>query len=132
MAGCSAYSPFAISLLTRLFTFREGKRIRTYPRINTRIYALINNRPRFPNAIARIVRIAKIIRAKTGPPTIAGGRLVPTKKPLLSLCARLAIALAASMVSAAAGRAADWSYRPEQAPTYTGEFGLRFWYESGH
>jgi hypothetical protein len=55
---------------------------------------------------------------------------VPTKKPLLSLCARLAIALAASMVSAAAGRAADWSYRPEQAPTYTGEFGLRFWYGS--
>jgi hypothetical protein len=44
------------------------------------------------------------------------------------LCA-LAIALAASV---AAGRAADWSYRPEPAPTYTGEFGLRFWYGSGH
>jgi len=55
---------------------------------------------------------------------------VPTKKPPLSLCARLAIAFVASMVTAAPVNAADWSYRPEPAPTYTGEFGLRFWYGS--
>jgi len=48
----------------------------------------------------------------------------------LSLCARLAIALASSVATAAPVHAADWSYRPfeQEIPTYTADFGLRFWY----
>ena len=43
--------------------------------------------------------------------------------------ARLALALAASLAIAPAS-AADWVYRPfdKTAPTYTADFGLRFWY----
>lgn len=53
-----------------------------------------------------------------------------TKKSFLSACVCLALALAASLVTAAPVRAADWAYRPfdRPTPTYTGEVGLRFWY----
>ncbi len=53
---------------------------------------------------------------------------MPTTRPLLSLCARLAIAFASSVVTAAPVHAVDWSYRLEEAPTYTADFGVRFWY----
>ena len=53
-------------------------------------------------------------------------------RSLLAFSARLALAFATSVLSAAPVRAADWSYRPvEQAATYTGDVGLRFWYGRG-
>lgn len=53
-----------------------------------------------------------------------------TKKSFLSACLWLALAVAASLATAAPVRAADWAYRPfdRPTPTYTGEVGLRFWY----
>jgi outer membrane protease len=53
-----------------------------------------------------------------------------TTKALLSCCVRLVLALAASVLTAAPVSAADWTYRPfdQPAPTYTADFGLRFWY----
>jgi outer membrane protease len=53
-----------------------------------------------------------------------------TTRLLLCLCARLALAFAASVLAAAPLHAADWAYRPFDvpAPTYTADFGLRFWY----
>jgi outer membrane protease len=40
--------------------------------------------------------------------------------------------LAASLLTAARAHASDWAYKPFDAPpaTYTGDFGLRFWYGS--
>ena len=54
---------------------------------------------------------------------------MPTTKSLLSVCVRLALALAASVLTAAPLRATDWAFRPFDlpAPTYTADFGLRFW-----
>jgi outer membrane protease len=45
---------------------------------------------------------------------------------------RLGLALAASSLTAEPVRAGDWAYQPFDAPpaTYTGDFGLRFWYGS--
>jgi outer membrane protease len=59
---------------------------------------------------------------------------MPTTRTLLSACARLALAFAASVLSALPVRAGDWAYRPfdqQPAPTYTADFGLRFWYGRG-
>jgi outer membrane protease len=58
-------------------------------------------------------------------PTIAS--LLTTS--LLTAGLRLALAFAVSLATAAPVRA-EWLYRPFDAPTptYTGEFGLRFWY----
>jgi hypothetical protein len=57
---------------------------------------------------------------------------IPLQKLWLLLigCLRLALAAAASLITAAAAPAADWAYRPwDQLPAaYTGDFGLRFWY----
>jgi hypothetical protein len=55
---------------------------------------------------------------------------VPTTKSLLSVCVRLVVAFAASVATAAPVRAGDWAFRPFDlpAPTYTADFGLRFWY----
>jgi hypothetical protein len=55
---------------------------------------------------------------------------VRTKKSFLSACVRLALAFAASLLTAAPVRAADWAYRPfdRPTPTYSAEVGLRFWY----
>ena len=41
--------------------------------------------------------------------------------------------LAASLLTAARAHATDWAYKPFDAPpaTYTGDFGLRFWYGTG-
>jgi outer membrane protease len=49
---------------------------------------------------------------------------------LLIGCARLGLALAVSLLTAAPARAADWAYAPFDAPpaTYTGDVGVRFWY----
>ena len=43
---------------------------------------------------------------------------------------RLGVALSASLLTAAPAHAGDWAYQPFDAPpaTYTGDFGLRFWY----
>jgi outer membrane protease len=45
---------------------------------------------------------------------------------------RLGAALAASLPTAAPAHAGDWAYQPFDPPpaTYTGDFGLRFWYGS--
>ena len=45
---------------------------------------------------------------------------------------RLGAALSAGLLSAAPAHAGDWAYQPFDAPpaTYTGDFGLRFWYGS--
>jgi outer membrane protease len=53
-----------------------------------------------------------------------------TTRLLFCVCARLALAFAASVLAAAPLHAADWAYRPFDvpAPTYTADFGLRFWY----
>jgi hypothetical protein len=50
--------------------------------------------------------------------------------PLLSFGVRLALAFAASVATAAPVRAADWNYPlvAQESPTYTADFGLRFWY----
>src|SRR5215813_8948669 len=58
---------------------------------------------------------------------------MPTTKRLLSACARLALAFAASVLTAASVHAGDWVYRPfdRPAPTYTADFALRFWYGRG-
>jgi len=55
---------------------------------------------------------------------------VPTTKSLLSACVRLAVAFAASVLTAAPVRADDWAFRPFDlpAPTYIADFGLRFLY----
>jgi outer membrane protease len=55
---------------------------------------------------------------------------VTITRSLLSLGVRLAIAFASSVATAAPVWAADWSYRPvaQESPTYTADFGLRFWY----
>jgi hypothetical protein len=47
-----------------------------------------------------------------------------------SACARLTLALAVSLAIVAPLRAADWTFRPylEPTPTYTADFGMRFWY----
>ena len=49
---------------------------------------------------------------------------------LSSARVRLALAFAASLLTAAPASAADWVYRPvdQPTPTYTADFGLRFWY----
>jgi hypothetical protein len=51
---------------------------------------------------------------------------------LLIACVRLGLAIALSLLIAAPVRAADWAYQPFDQPpaTYTGDFGLRFWYGS--
>jgi len=56
-----------------------------------------------------------------------------TTRTLLSACARLALAFAASALGALPVHAGDWAYRPfdQPAPTYTADFGLRFWYGRG-
>jgi hypothetical protein len=55
---------------------------------------------------------------------------VPIAKLILSGGLRLALAFAASVSTAAPVRAADWvpRYVDPPAPTYTADFGLRFWY----
>jgi hypothetical protein len=52
-------------------------------------------------------------------------------RSILIGCAWLAVMLATSLLTAAA-HASDWAYKPFDAPpaTYTGDFGLRFWYGS--
>ncbi len=51
---------------------------------------------------------------------------------VLNGCARLAVLLAVSLLAAARAHAIDWAYKPFDTPpaTYTGDFGLRFWYGS--
>ena len=53
-------------------------------------------------------------------------------RSILIGCAWLAVMLAASLLTAARAHASDWAYKPFDAPpaTYTGDFGLRFWYGS--
>ena len=53
-----------------------------------------------------------------------------TTRTILSACVRLAVAFAASVATAAPVRANDWVFRPfdAPAPSYTADFGLRFWY----
>jgi hypothetical protein len=55
---------------------------------------------------------------------------VPIAKLLLSGGLRLVLAFVASLSTAAPVRAADWAFRSidPPAPTYTADFGLRFWY----
>jgi hypothetical protein len=55
---------------------------------------------------------------------------VSTTRSIFSNCVRLAVAFAASVLTAAPVQAGDWGFRPFDlpAPTYTADFGLRFWY----
>jgi Autotransporter beta-domain len=55
---------------------------------------------------------------------------VRTKNSFWFVCTRLALALAATLLTVAPLRAADWTYRPldRPTPTYTADFGMRFWY----
>lgn len=55
---------------------------------------------------------------------------MPTTRTIASVCVRLAVAFAASLATAAPVRANDWVFRSFDVPTptYTADFGLRFWY----
>jgi Autotransporter beta-domain len=55
---------------------------------------------------------------------------VRTKNSFWFVGTRLALALAATLLTVAPLRAADWAYRPfdRPTPTYTADFGMRFWY----
>jgi len=52
-----------------------------------------------------------------------------TVKSIMAASARLAVVLAASLFGAAEASAGNWTFHGlEPASTYTGEFGLRYWY----
>jgi len=59
---------------------------------------------------------------------------IVTVKSILVAFARLAVAVAASLLCAALpARAGDWRFHGFDAPTsYTGEAGFRFWYGKGN
>lgn len=81
------------------------------------------------SAILQIVRIAKSIGARL--PSHSVGEIVRVKS-ILAASAWLVVAVAASFSRVAPAAAGDWAFHGLEPPSsYSGEFGLRFWYGKG-